>query len=562
MQGAQALNRTAQPAQFSQNALSGFCLRFASLAFSLLALTLSPFTAAASTCAQPVSEGESQASARDALFVLRAAVDLEGCRLCICDVDGSGSTNSSDALLSLRNAVGLDIELACRACQESDTCPGVAQFALLAGTRGPCETNADCGGLGLCDPSIGRCVTGSRLDNGWTGIAHGADPNDLVPARLFLDCEGPAPCGDCTVRDLDPALGNCRCASDNRQVCFAPVENDDTFCGGERCDCYFGPPLPLSAGNAPTCVVNRLAAKPSGPVNVDEGSGDLSLPLNTTVFLGMGNLEPCPFCDADPVPGDGSRGGVCVGGLNDGQSCDQQSGNTTFPAPGGGRHSLDCFPSPGANISGSGLPLDLQLSTSGDEMASNMPCALAGPFSTVDCPCRVCSTDTSLACDSDAVCIDADAGTCSSNGPAGRQPQPNSCSDGVCVAQGDGTGECSTGPDDRFCDGIVRPGGGGIIACGSDVDCSEGVIGVDAGECTLLERRSCFLDPIVAVGAAHPVLPLASDTYCIAPTSGAGINSVAGLPGPGRLQYQALLQMFCQGDPSRPYAPGSGGCPE
>ncbi|MFT4570570.1 MAG: hypothetical protein ACI8TX_000260 [Hyphomicrobiaceae bacterium] len=530
-------------------------------ASSILILLLTSSGAAAATCGQPVTAAESNASARDALFVLRSAVDLVGCRLCICDVDGNGRTNTTDALLALRNAVGLEIETSCRQCEESDVCPGVAQFALLAGTRGPCATNADCGGLGVCDPSIGRCVTASRLDNGWTGIAHGADPNDLVPARLFLDCEGPAPCGDCTIRDLDPSLGNCRCANDNRQVCLSPVEDDDTFCGGDRCDCYFGPPLPLSAGSAPTCVVNRLSEKPSGPVNVDEGSGNINLPITSLVHLGIANLAPCPFCENDTIPGDGNRQGVCVGGLNDGQSCDEQSGNTTFPAPDGGRHSLDCFPDPGSNISGAGLPVDLQLSTNGDQLGTSMPCAAGGPFSTVDCPCLVCSDDPRLACDGDMVCIDAGAGTCSSTGPSGRQPQSNNCDDGVCLDQGDGTGECSTGPDDRFCNGIVRANGRGIIACGTNIDCDATVIGIDAGECTLTERRPCFLDSIVAVGAAHPVLPLASDTYCLAPTSSSGINAVVGLPGPGRLQYQALLQLFCKGDPTRPYSPTAGGCP-
>jgi hypothetical protein len=525
--------------------------------FSLL--VISP-DALAATCAQPLSEDEPRPAASDALFVLRSAVDIEGCRLCICDVDGSGKTNSTDALLTLRSAVGLETDVNCRECSDADVCPGVAQFALLSGTRGACGTNADCGGLGVCDASIGRCVTGSRLDSGWTGIAHGADPNDLVPARLFLDCEGPAPCGDCTVRDLDPSLGNCRCAGDNRQYCFSPVENDDTFCGGDRCECYFGPPLPLSSGSAPTCVVNRLSAKPSGPVNVDQGSGDLSVPIDSLVYLGIENLAPCPYCDDDPVPGDGNRGGICVGGLNDGESCDEQSGNTSFPAPGGGRHSLDCFPSPGSEISGGGLAVDLVLSTSGDELASNLPCAESGPFSLVDCPCRTCSGDGSLGCDSDTVCIEADSGTCTSNGGAG-QPQPNDCTTGVCMAVGDGTGECAVGPDDRFCDGIVRPNGRGLIACGSDFECDAAVIGVDAGECTLIERRACFLDPVVALGAPHPVLPLASDTYCLAPTSSSGINGVAGLPGPGRLQYQALLQLFCAGDPTKPYVPGSGGCP-
>lgn len=58
-------------------------------------------------------------SAPDALFVLRAAVGLEACDSCVCNVDGSTGDNpvsASDALRVLRKAVGVNIALDCPAC--------------------------------------------------------------------------------------------------------------------------------------------------------------------------------------------------------------------------------------------------------------------------------------------------------------------------------------------------------------------------------------------------------------------------------------------------------------
>jgi hypothetical protein len=54
-------------------------------------------------------------TAGDAQFILRAAVQLVTCPLCLCDVNHSESILSSDALLDLRFAVGLPEVLDCTA---------------------------------------------------------------------------------------------------------------------------------------------------------------------------------------------------------------------------------------------------------------------------------------------------------------------------------------------------------------------------------------------------------------------------------------------------------------
>lgn len=62
-------------------------------------------------CGDPVVAG--RISAMDAQFILRTAVGLEQCRLCVCDVDGSGAIFSNDALRDLQYAVGLPAEMSC-----------------------------------------------------------------------------------------------------------------------------------------------------------------------------------------------------------------------------------------------------------------------------------------------------------------------------------------------------------------------------------------------------------------------------------------------------------------
>jgi hypothetical protein len=77
-------------------------------------------TAAPGTCGQPFSDGATPA-ASDALFVLRAAVGIESCDACICDVDGSGVVSAVDALAVLAAAVGRPVTLDCHGCNATTT---------------------------------------------------------------------------------------------------------------------------------------------------------------------------------------------------------------------------------------------------------------------------------------------------------------------------------------------------------------------------------------------------------------------------------------------------------
>jgi subtilisin family serine protease len=68
---------------------------------------------AAAVCGDPTGDG--QVATNDALYTLRAGVAQVTCALSICDVDGTGSINTADALKILRNATGLPPALACLA---------------------------------------------------------------------------------------------------------------------------------------------------------------------------------------------------------------------------------------------------------------------------------------------------------------------------------------------------------------------------------------------------------------------------------------------------------------
>ena len=76
--------------------------------------TSGPTCAANPSCGD--ADGNGSTTASDALFTLRAAVGSATCALCVCDVNGDGHVTASDALLVLRAAVGTIVSFSCPAC--------------------------------------------------------------------------------------------------------------------------------------------------------------------------------------------------------------------------------------------------------------------------------------------------------------------------------------------------------------------------------------------------------------------------------------------------------------
>jgi len=143
----------------------------------------------------------------------------------------------------------------------------------------------------------------------------------------------------------------------------------------------------------------------------------------------------------------------------------------------------------------------------------------------------------------------------------GEDSEPNTCDDLACSDLGGGAGQCTTGPDDLYCDGFLHADGSGIFACTSNGDCDSIIVGVGAGDCALTERRKCFTGTVSATGSPDPQHPVAVDTHCLAGTANVGVNIVVGLPGAVRSVAQQELTSFCSTNPATAYTPGGGSCP-
>ncbi len=382
-------------------------------------------------------------------------------------------------------------------CQDPQ-CPNAGELTIFAGTGKECSTNADCDigdgrlpaaeGAAWCDTSLvtPRCVSTTELDTGWTGIAHDSDVSDRAVTMGRLVCPGPAPtCGLCAVVGIDPTPRNCRCANDPRAICNEPFQADNDDCGGDVCECYFGPPIPLSSGNVPACAINRFAENVSGTANVDTGEGEITAKLATLVYLGDLIHTPCPYCSGDVTPGDGLRDGTCVLGDHDGLPCDVDAFNATFPAdpaiPGNNGQgntsnsgmSLDCWPPSGKNVSGSGLNLVLKQTTGTTSLPpASIPCGFI----------RKCSDEPRTFC-----ATNGDCGGCASNADCG--------SNGVC----DGSGRCSCEPgptcrdDSNFSVRCEQFDNSMCKTCATNADC-PGIAACESGHCGCLPKNQCSDD--------------------------------------------------------------------
>ena len=400
----------------------------------------------------------------------------------------------------------------------------------------------------------------TELDTGWTGFGHNAGVVEGFVARVDLDCSASVDCDSCTP-STNCSEGNCRCSNDATTACTMPFVSDPA-CGGAVCDVMFGPPLPLSAGGSPTCVVNRVTTEITGTADAGSGASDVTVSNEARVHLGESQQEPCPVCSGANI-GDA---GTCSAGDNVGGACITDAKHPTF-----GNVSYSCQPDTGKNVSGTGLKINLALTTD----SVSLPAAAAArasvgcdaPLGAIPCHCATCSGDSTAGCNSDADCAALGAGTCSTVG-VGAPRQPSACLAGCDVDPTTNEGVCSGvyneadppsstgGPHDLFCDGLIRANGEGFITCLNDASCAPH----SAGSCTLVQTRPCFGDPIEATGANSQFGALAVSAFCSAATSSGAINSAAGTPGPGRAKIAFNFTGLCA-DGVTEYEPGGGNCP-
>ena len=385
-------------------------------------------------------------------------------------------------------------------------------------------------------------VTATRLDVGFTGLAHGMDIMDGIVSGVRLDCD--ADCANCAVTEdplRDRPSGFCRCEADPTSRCDVINGPDADDCGGGMCRCMFGPPLAIAAGGIPICVVNELQGDLTGIADAGTGESAVTVNLLSKVHLGIAWLQPCPTCEGDGVVNDGISGGVCNGGVRDGLSCDANASDRTF-----GDVSYECLPESSSGVTGSGLVLSMTMTSDVSSLPFGTTCD--APADSMQCACAVCSGDTTLACNDDQVCKDLDVGDCVSSG-GGAVRVPNKCGDGVCVDVGNGNGECgAAGPVEYYCDNMLRANGRGLLSCQTDEDCAAYASQCGdggCGLCTIAEPRSCFLDPITATGHATPDGADMVTTFCVSPTASAAVNVVAGLPGAARFKVNFDFEGLC-----------------
>jgi hypothetical protein len=187
------------------------------------------------------------------------------------------------------------------------------------------------------------------------------------------------------------------------------------------------------------------------------------------------------------------------------------------------------------------------------------------PLTSLPAACGACSDDNTVGCETDAECAGLGLGTCGRGFP-GASRRPNACDDFVCepVVGSSGVRGVCDGEFETFCDGFVRQnGGGGVLPCGFDEDCSSldnDCPAADCGTCTLQQPRRCFLDPIVETGTKGVDGAELVSTFCAPPTVNVGINNTNGLPGAGRVKLDVDFTAYCP-DGATPFELGGANCP-
>ncbi len=399
----------------------------------------------------------------------------------------------------------------------------------------------------LFNAGYGAQLTNSELDSGFNGGAHDVDIVDAFQSAVLSNCN--ADCDSCVITE-DPTPGYCRCDNDITTTCDEPLAADADDCGGNTCNCFFGPPLSLSSSGTPVCVINQITT--ALDCNCDAGTGactgDCKIGLTSRLHAGIGQTKPCPTCES----------GLCSGGPRDGLAC---SVDATHPDFGDG--SIECPPDPGSKISDLAIALNL------NHGVASMPFGTQcdAPLAALSCACAVCSGDVTLPCNSDAECSDVGAGACDSNG-GGAARFPNACSDGICgVDPADPSGQegiCTNVADTvTFCDGHLRQSGRGLIPCSSDADCdalASECNGGSCGTCSLVQGRDCYLDPIEAAGAPSPYGGDMGAIFCVPPTASPAVNNAGGIPAAGRVTINFDYHGMCS-DGVNPFeSPGGSNC--
>ena len=366
--------------------------------------------------------------------------------------------------------------------------------------RIPVATPSPVATAAACPSSVTVALqgAGADLDFGSTGIVHDSPLSDGLSFTLGLACPA-APaggCGTCAVtgvRDAAAEVDHRRCADATDVTCTRLEE-----CPGSRCDRFFSPPLPLSAGGAPACVVDRLAEPITGSFTPATGELDTRLRVEWIFHQAIALERPCPVCSGGAL----GAAGTCVGGPRDGASCTVHATNALL-----GNTSFDCPPPPSLQLSN--VPMALDLTTGTRRLEAT----------------EICTGDSA-------------SGRCYCAG----QVAPNDCTTGRCDPGSDSDGVCAGGPTDRLC--VREP----FRPCAEDSHCPApgDVCSTRVRECSgVTDGDGTIAAPLEASGTASPSTPVLVGLFCVPLSSAAVQNQALGMPGPTRLRVPAIL---CTGE--------------
>jgi len=404
-------------------------------------------------------------------------------------------------------------------------------FAKAAKAGGP---HAD---VSKCTAGIASCI--AKLD-----AKAPSSPCDTTNDGASLQAKD-----DAFIDDVIDEIGkgndqnNQRCNGDTSVHCTS-APGGVAGCGGGlgTCEYFFGAPLSLAAGGVTTCVASQWNGGITGTFDQQSGASAGTASVLSRVYNGIAVANPCPRCIGDGFANDGVRGGTCSGGTRNGLACD---GEGESPEPSFGTSSLDCPPTPGGLLAT--IPIDLTNKNNGTvtkTVDGTSPTCNGEPGKR--CLCGACSGNSQIPCDHDTQCAAVGAGTCTS--AAGEPRKTNACLDDtttgpnehICTSVGGGEGECSAGPTTTHCHIETFRG------CTVPADCPA------TGDTCDAFNRECFPgtgngigDAISAVGSTttprdHTSVQSFASVFCVAPTGSAAVNSVAGLPGPGRLTLKGV----------------------
>ncbi len=127
-------------------------------------------------------------TASDALFILNVAVGVGSCELCICDTDDSGDTTATDALMTLKDAVGAPVALACPSC----VLPPLCDLLVLGASSGEPFDLIDIGDVPDANDSVWAVITPMAGDDGIAGVILDDEGTDklLVPTHPDANVDG------------------------------------------------------------------------------------------------------------------------------------------------------------------------------------------------------------------------------------------------------------------------------------------------------------------------------------------------------------------------------------